>query len=84
MTKAEEAEALYRKHAAERGPAWADLGDGTKGVWIGYVDSGVYAHAAPDSAAMQAWIEKGKVEPPAVSLERPLTLGERLKLKGLK
>ncbi len=37
----QEAAALYAVYAAERGPAWHQLGEVTKSVWYGYVLAGV-------------------------------------------
>ena len=36
-----EAAALYATYAAERGPAWNQLGEVTKSVWYGRVLAGV-------------------------------------------
>ena len=42
----EEAQALYEQCAAERGPAWSQLGEVTKEVWREYVRAGVLADLA--------------------------------------
>lgn len=89
----EAARYLYTNGQTAR-PAWDQLGDTTKGVWRGYVESGRYkewpfprvrGEASKPEPVTTLQEEPAKISstPLGITVHKQLTLKERLARKGL-